>query len=198
MGLISSLREAVESRNRTGYYVNDREPTKRELAEMGSRAERGAREYDREQKNRAAALEQLGASVDLLTDEKVVTDALGLINTFAQSGFHIPKSLAPSRSSVTFQKLTKAGNLPKMVAKGQAVFDFSRSKCVVCNIRYLRDGSVCDAKVNEWSEDRKRHQVGTLHSIKRVDGVFVEDSVERERSESAKDDVEHWAIGAGV
>lgn len=197
MGLLRALLDAVLGQSKgSGIYVNGRELSSKELARAEAQSRKNAIAYKREQEQRAEALKELGVDIDALTEAKVVADSRRLIKRFAQDGFQLNKGMRPERKSVKFQKLTKAGNLPKIVARGQAVFDFSLDKSIVCNIRYLKDGSICDAELNEWGEDKERHQLGTFHKIKTVDGKLEEESIEQKRGEHAKDDMEYWTIGA--
>ena len=108
------------------------------------------------------AYSAIGIDASVFTASKVLRDARKLAKQFADDEF---KELGkPESRSCTLNPLTKSGKAPKAVAKGQAVFDLPEGRSIVCNIRYLADGSVLDAQLHEWGGPE------CCHRIQRVDG----------------------------
>ena len=110
--------------------------------------ERRYEEEDRQSKMRRRILKEAGAKVDLLTDEWIVGDARDIVGGPCQIEVRADKE--PSRIEVEWQPLTKAGKLPKKIAKACVIWDYSRHDSVICHIGYTAECEPYTADVYLW------------------------------------------------
>ena len=110
--------------------------------------ERRYEEESRRSKMRRRILKEAGAKVDLLTDEWIVGDARDIVGGPCQIEVRADKE--PSQIEVEWQPLTKAGKLPKKIAKECVIWDYSRHDSVICHIGYTAECEPYTADVYLW------------------------------------------------
>ena len=131
---------------------NDESPQLSDAAEEQERYEatlaRRLEEEHRQGKMRRRILKEAGAKVDLLTDEWIVGDARDIVCGPCQIEVRADKE--PSKIEVEWQPLTKAGKLPKKIAKACVIWDYSRHDSVICHIGYTAECEPYTADVYLW------------------------------------------------
>lgn len=110
--------------------------------------ERRYDEESRQSKMRRRILKEAGAKVDLLTDELIVGDARDIVGVACQ--IEVREDEQPSEIEVEWQPLTKAGKLPKKIAKACVIWDYSRHSSIICHIGYTAECEPYTADVYLW------------------------------------------------
>ena len=105
-------------------------------------------EERRQGKMRRRILKEAGAEVDLLTDELIVGDARDIVGVACQ--IEVREDEQPSEIEVEWQPLTKAGKLPKKIAKACVIWDYSRHSSIICHIGYTAECEPYTADVYLW------------------------------------------------
>ncbi len=129
---------------------------------------RGEEDERRQQLMRKRTLKEAGAKVDLLTDEWVVGDARDIVG--GPCAIEVRADKEPSRIEIEWQPLTKAGKLPRKVAKACVIWDYSRSDSVICHIGYTAECEPYTSDVYLWldgecDEFKLRMVDGTLSRV---------------------------------
>lgn len=105
-------------------------------------------------------LASAGVEVSRLSKKGIAADAVELLNGLC--GQQIASSDRPSRITVDWENLTKAGKVPKRVAKGHVIFDWKDGGSTICHLWYGRDLKPYAADVYVWEGQRHDYTVRTV------------------------------------
>lgn len=114
-------------------------------------------------KFRRKDLIEIGTDIELITEEKIVEDAMGIVNELC--GADISPQERAERIEIAPQALTKTGKCPKCIAIARCSWRWEESSRTVCHISYLSNAQPFKADVLRLVRNEPVH-----YTVRTVDG----------------------------
>lgn len=112
------------------------------------------------------ALASVGIDVSGLSEEKIVSEAVALLNELC--GQKLSSRSKPTSVKTDWANLTKTGKAPKKVAESHVIFDWKGGDSTLCHLWYGRDLEPYAADVYVWKGNR-RHD----YTVRTVEGSMA-------------------------
>ena len=150
-GLAAIVGEALQD-SQEGDVEKHRRVAGNPLAIPLSATERSNLDHGNAEKKRALASE--GVDVSGLSEEKVVSEAISLLNELC--GQRLSSRDKPSSVKTDWTNITKTGKVPKKVAECHVIFDWKSGDSTICHLWYGRNLEPYAADIYVW-KGNKRH-----------------------------------------
>lgn len=150
-GLAAIVGEALQD-GQDNETARNRQATGNPFAIHLSDAERADLDLGNTKKRNALA--SAGIDVSGLTEEKIVSEAVALLNGLCAQ--KLSSRDKPSSVKTDWANLTKTGKVPKKVAESHVIFDWKSGDSTICHLWYGRDLEPYAADVYVW-RGNKRH-----------------------------------------
>lgn len=142
-------------------YRDGRAMSEKELMEARAAAKARRDREARRQDLLRQLLEVDGANVEAIDAARVLADARDIADGLCRA--RIGEAAEPREPLIDWRPLTKAGKLPKCVARATAVWDRQNGDCVIAHLGYTADARPYTADVHIWTDgERYSYKVRTV------------------------------------